>query len=147
MAERRTAEFSLLLLTGRKTKLKIDVFDAAQWKQGAKGLYRARLNGRWYAAPKQRFSFKTIAGIGEYFAGHVARMVEGEDAKPKRPNIPVGTSVRVFNGAVVDGQRQYDVTRTATDPIQCVDGRWYVAVVMLGRGMEMRPVDEMEVRK
>lgn len=146
MAERREKAFSLLLLTGRKTKIKIDVYEADQWREGRKGLYRARLNGRWYAAPKQRFSFKTIGGIGKYFADHVARIIEGEDTAANRPNIPPGTSVRVFNGTVIDGQRQYDVTRTRTDPIQCVDGRWYVAVVMCGQGTVMKAVDEMEVR-
>jgi hypothetical protein len=146
MADKRKAEYTILLKKQSKTALKIDVFDADLWREGRKGLFRARLNGRWHTDPGQRVSFKTPLGIGRYFSKQLVRTLKGEDLESRVPDIPEGTSVRAFNGTVLDGQRQYDVTRTAMAPFRGYDGRWFVPVIMLGKGLVMLPVEDVEVR-
>ncbi|WP_237559935.1 hypothetical protein [Desulfohalovibrio reitneri] len=45
----------------------------------------------------------------------------------------------------MSGQTRYEITRTASEPIQGMDGRWYVAVLLVGAGITHVPVDEMQL--
>lgn len=151
MAEPRKKTASILLALPGNPPVSLELFPAELWpgQPGADaGLYRVRQGGRWVRVGGEKFSFLSRAAVG----GLVARLLgplSGDDAPAEeaRPELPVGTPVRVLNGGrSPDGAPLYDCTRTATAPHQGADGRWYVHVLLYGRGLVRIPVTECHRR-
>ena len=139
MASERNPDYSVLLKKEGKTKSKIEFFFPPKTGERC----RARVNGRWHQ-PGQGSSISPRE-VQDLIIEELREMTEAPAPEPK-PDIRKHTSVRVANGKVLDGKRQFDVTRTSTDPIQGYDGRWYVGVILLGEGVVMVPVEDVEVR-
>lgn len=147
MAEPRKKTAHILLTLPGKTPVSLELFPAELWpgQPGAvAGVFRVRQGGRWVRVGGEKYSFLPPAAVG----GLVARLLGGlsGDAAPAeelRPELPVGTPVRVVNGGrAPDGTPLYDRTRTATQPHQGADGCWYVHVLLFGRGLVQVPVSE-----
>jgi hypothetical protein len=140
---------SLLLKNGSKTDVKIELFDSREWSEArgsGPGLYRARVNGKWYCLQDNQYTFLTLEGVSKLFGHEISNAIGPNSCSGEIPVVPVGTSVRVPNGRLCGSKPLFDVTRTKTDPLQGIDGRWYVGVFMIGRGTVLVPVDTIEVR-
>lgn len=149
MAEKRQKTISLLLKNEGKTAVKIELFDAQEWAglSGAgPGLYRVRVNGKWYCLQGKQYTFLTLDGVSKLFGHEISIAMGSNSHSEEMPVVPVGASVRVPNGRHCGSKTLFDVTRTSTEPLQGIDGRWYVGVIMIGRGTVLVPVDTIEVR-
>lgn len=149
MAEKRKKSMSILLLTSRKTEAKIDLFPASEWPDApgvAPGLYRVRIDRKWVGFNGEKYSFMTLGAVMDHveLASMQVLGCSVAESGPLRPDITIGTPVRVRAGSVA-GEPVWDLTRAATEPIQGIDGRWYVGVVMIGKGTEMVAVDTLRV--
>lgn len=64
------------------------------------------------------------------------------------PDLRPGQPVRVLNGRTAEGVGPlFDLTRVASAPIRGFDGRWYVAVVLMGRGLVHVPASDVQTTK
>jgi hypothetical protein len=140
MASERNPDYSVLLKKEGKTKSKIELFFPLEMGER----YRVRVNGRWHQPGRD--SHVSPREVDDLIAAELGEITRAPAPEPK-PDIRKHTSVRVANGKTVGGERLYDVTRTSTDPFQGYDGRWYVGVIMLGEGVVMVPVEDVEVRR
>ncbi len=151
MAEKRPHDFEFLLRFQGKKKVKIHFYSAAHWpnKGGKKGLFRLKVSTyldktgtyseRWYPAPHQ-YDFLTQAKAWELVKTWSSQPV----TRPEPiPNIPPKTRVRVFNGNIFEGEKQYDLTWTLTKPVRLSDGRVYVVVLLPGKGHEHVPLSDI----
>jgi len=147
VAEKRKALQSILLNNGRKTPLKIELFCATQWPgaSGARvGLLRIRVNRKWLC-PSGKYTFFNAQGVAALLTALVAGVDPLEICEP--PDLPRSSPVRVPTGTVLSGQPLYDKTRTNTEPLLGIDGRWHVSVTLVGRGTFHTPVDELEMTR
>jgi hypothetical protein len=134
MAEKRTFSCSICVKINAKTVAKFECFPAEQWPKGTPGLFRIRRNRAWLGDERR---FLPPERIGQA----VAEACFGPAAAPQpRPELPRRSWVRAPNAGP---DADYDRTRTLTEPIQAMDGRWYVAVTLYGTGMVMVPVDSL----
>ena len=156
MAEKRASEFSVLLRFPGKDSIKIQFYSASLWpgKGGTEGHYRLKVghalpdtpgqfSEAWYPAA-HRYEFLTPSQAWEIVGGLSGGSPVAEEPLP---DLPPASPVRVPNGNVLDGQTQYDITRTATRPVRLSDGRAYVVVNMIGRGAVHVPLDTIDIIK
>lgn len=152
MAEQRKKHASILLTVGGNQPVSLELFPAEQWasKPGAApGLFRVRQGGKWVARNGDKYTFMTPAMAAMLVANMLAAdtLAETPVAQAPRPDLPVGTHVRVANGNVFDGAiTLHDCTRTATAPFQGADGQWYVHVLLYGRGLVPVPCTAVKRR-
>lgn len=145
MADPRKATRTIVLKDERRQTVKIEMFCATMWPDapGARpGLVRLRVDGKWFYDGVRRYTFFNVQGVTT-LVGAILAGKGMELSQPSRPELPRGSTVSVPNGKVLAGQLLYDRTRTASEPIIGIDGRWYVAVTMYGRGTIHVPVDEL----
>jgi hypothetical protein len=147
MAEQREKSIAVLLHSGRKTRAKVELFPAEQWKAegGRPGLYRLRVNGKWLSNG-HKYVFHSLEGVQEAVGQVLGPLLGAEAEEAPRPDLPQGTAVKVPNGKRIGDQPLYEITHTSTPPIQARDGRWYVAVTRWGEGRVFVAVDDL-VRK
>ena len=153
--EKRKKSLSILLRDERKTESKIDLYSALEWPDApgsGPNLCRVMVDGKWIIFNDEKYTFMTLdAAMNSVelsawsLLGPCERDFRGWPAQAK-PTISIGTPVRIQTGQIA-GQKLYDLTRAATDPIQCIDGRWYVGVIMIGTGTVMVPVDTLQVQE
>ena len=139
MAEKRQFTHSICVKIGAKTVAKIECFPAEQW-QGKIGSFRLRCNRRWMDAPDGQPLYLEPARIGDM----VASTAFGSAQPCPRPLLRRGDWVRVPTN-VLAGQPLYQKSRALTEPIQGVDGQWYVAVSVFGQGIFMAPVQSLVI--
>jgi hypothetical protein len=116
----------------------MELFPSEQWDDGKPGLYRLRIDRKWHDG--SYIDVQQISAIASTIAVGESPVIAPE------PDLPVGTSVSVANGRKLGDVAQRDVTRTTTPPILAYDGRWYVGVLLWGRGTALIPVDELKRR-
>lgn len=158
MADPRKPVFSILI---RPTKegapsRKVSFYPAELWpnQDGRKGTFRLKVGVQhpdrpgdfsesWHPGPRVYEFMTPVAALGL-----VMEMCLGKPVKRRSPRrIPVGTPVRIRNtrADVRKGAPEYDLSRTATRPVRLADGRDYVVVLLVGRGMVHVPLDDVEV--
>ena len=145
--EKRKKCLSILLLTSRKTEVKIDLYSASEWPDvsgSGPDLFRIMVDGKWQGFADENYSFMTLDAAMDYVELNAASILGCENIIPLKPEIGPGTSVRVPS-RVLDGEQMYDLTKCVTSPLQWRDGRWYAGVIIIGRGTELKRVDEMEI--
>ena len=118
------------------TRTKIEL-SPAENHGGPPGLFRVRVNRRWYDMADGRHLY---LGPAEVAALAAELATGGECTQVEPPVLPVKSRVRVPRG--VPGSSPVWTGYTATDPILAADGRWYVAVVVYG-GVEFHPVNNL----
>ena len=125
--------------------LSLELFSAGEWpeeidavairkanangcRNGGAGLYRVRVNDVWHC-PVGKYSFLTCSAIGELVAGLLndGELPEEEPA----PYLPEKAEVRVY--LPDDFSNESGTIRVP--PYQRRDGRWYVQVWVLGKGV------------
>lgn len=104
---------------------------------GPDGLYRVRIDRRWYNSPDGEPLFFDSVRLMELIRT-VAFGVLEEPAPA--PNIPPKARVSVWS--VVDGEKRYECGWTVTPPIRAFDGRWVIAVMLAGKTVFM-PVENI----
>ncbi|WP_034609312.1 hypothetical protein [Desulfovibrio aminophilus] len=145
MAERRKVWKSVCVWYGAKLTLKFEMFPSEQWPDGARGRYRVRLDRRWLDAADGGRLYLDAAGIGALLAERLGGPKLAEEAAP---DLRPGQPVRVLNGRTAEGVGPlFDLTRVAGEPIRGFDGRWYVAVVLMGRGLVHVPASDVQTTK
>lgn len=142
MAEKRKKSSSILLVLDGKT-LSLELFDAALWpeRSSTEGLYRVRLDGRWYA-PAGKYTFLPLCAVGEL----VARLLSQEAPlmEEERPGLRMRQRVRVLFGDCAAGvPLQKRLAFTLSPPWRGVDGRWHVFVGLDGYVREV-PCHDIE---
>lgn len=95
--------------------------------------YRLRLNRRWLDAQDGKHLYFNEIGVAFW----VARNVFGVLPCPV-PKIKDKQRVKVKTC-----DNKYELTWTDTPPIQACDGRWYVAVLLFGKGKIFVPCDDV----
>ena len=138
---------SIMLATSRKTDLKIDLFESKNWHHAAgsgPGKYRIMVDGKWIGLAHDQYTFFTLDGITKYAKTLIAAALGCDLPAPKPPDIKDGGRVRIKSGEV-GGMPIYDKTFACGNPIQGISGRWFIGVIVVGRGMQMVAVDELEV--
>lgn len=151
MAEKRKAESTLCVKIDAKTVAKIELFPASQWQESTQagaafaGRYRLRINRRWHDTPEGGPLYLDMHQIMA-LAATCAAGGALPDLEPA-PDLPRHTRVSVPNGRYLAGKAQYDGTRTGTEPLRGHDGRWYVSVLLYGKGNVMVPVDTLLIHR
>lgn len=150
MAEKRIFTRTLCAKTGAKTVAKIEMFPAEQWAESAQeaaalaGRFRLRVNRRWLDLPEGGMAFLDARQIGM----QAAALALGEiPALEAAPDLPRGSAVSAPTGRMIYGECETNGTRTVTEPIRGYDGRWYVAVLLWGKGTVFARVDELRRKK
>ncbi len=146
--EKRKKEMSILLLTKRKTDAKIDLFSASEWPDvpgASPDLFRLRVDGRWFCRDGEKYTFLSLEGVSNELRRLIGEQLGHERQCFERPNIASGHPVRVPKGKLA-GEVLYDLSRAATPPIQGIDGRWYIGVILIGQGTVMLPVDAIDIQ-
>lgn len=144
MAEQRERLGLVLLKLGSKRRGRSDrsleVFEAMQWPDApgaGHGLYRVRMAGRWVTANGQAHTFFTPEQLGLLLAGELTKPGMLDTLENGRPDLRKGQNVRVYPDPASrerlsdDEQTRAGSTRTrvGSDPIQCVDGQWYIIIL------------------
>lgn len=142
MAEHRDFAVSICVKIDAKTVAKFEAFPATQWAFGRLGEFRVRRNRKWVGDSNGKKHFFTPQAIAQ-FVTKAAFGIE-EACQPPRPNLPRRSWVLVSS---YETKPIHQRVRTATDPIQGQDGRWYVAIGLYGHGTVMVPVDELTILK
>ncbi|MGE4298926.1 MAG: hypothetical protein AB7E47_12935 [Desulfovibrionaceae bacterium] len=152
MAEKRQKIASILLRTaGKRPVLKtFELFAATDWpgEQGAAaGRYRVRMGGKWLTLAGRKYTFLTLPDIGDALGAGLAGLLGQELAPVAGPpeQLRKGARVRARNGRVLAGQPLYDITILASDPLQDQAGQWWVLVHLFRRGLQLVPVEDVEV--
>ncbi len=148
MTEKRSKTMSVLLKNESKAAVKIELFPSGEWSAThgvGRDLFRLRINGRWSCNNGEKYSFLTLDGAMNEVCSLITDYLDHPHPCQQKPMIKSGTPVRVPVGEVA-GQTIYERTFAATPPIKCIDGRWYVGVIMFGKGTKMIPVDSMEIQ-
>lgn len=152
--ESRPYEFSIIFRCREKGSLKVTFYSAKQWPEhgGRDGAWRLKV-GRpkkdkpgefsecWWPRPRE-YKFLTSSRAWELVA---ELTLQDKPVPAPITEIPRDTLVRVPNGNILAGEVQYDLTRTATEPVRLDDGRDYVVVLMVGQGLIHVPVDNVIV--
>jgi len=142
MAESRTRKALLLLTTESKARLKVELYDAAQWPdaEGSEpGLLRLRVNGRW-ACNGSKYTFFDLSGLAAYLAREFGAVL-GLEAPREAPVLPRGTRVRMPTARIGD-KTFFTATWTAGDPYQLATGQWLVKCI---GARDPVPVHDLEV--
>ena len=140
MAEKRKFDFSICVKIDAKTAFKVELFDAAQWQKAEQGRYRCRVSGRWHDLPDGKPAYLDMRQALEL----VEALTRGGDLRlDPEPDIPIATAVSVPNGEVIGGVVMRDITRVTTPPVRGYDGRWYVGVLLYGRGTVIFPTTDL----
>jgi hypothetical protein len=138
--EQRKKIGSILLRPASKEPVSVEIYPAELWAEGSPGLYRLRVAGAWLRTEAEQYYFLTLEGLGLWLARHFAALVGAQAAQPQ-PDLPRHSLVGVESPDFTS-----NLTRTATAPIQGIDGRWYTVVSIFGQGMVHVPVEECRVR-
>lgn len=151
MSEKRKQCISLCLKADGKTSVKIELFPSDQWPDvegSAPGLYRIRTNDAWYCPDDQKYTFLTLDAVTKIFSEEVSKDLGGDCSQnAEECTIKSGAPVRMFTGEMIGDKKIYTLSRVATDPpIKGYDGRWYVGVILFGKGARLVPVDTLEVQ-
>lgn len=144
MAEQRQKIASILLTTEGKRPVSIELFPAEAWEdrpESAAGLLRLRQDGKWLCPEGRKYAFFAPEAVG----AHVARLLAERADAEACPVLPRGSRVRVHNGNAFGDASLYDCTHTHTEPYQAVDGRWYVHVLVFGKGLVPVPCCDVEL--
>lgn len=118
----------------KRTKIELS---PAENHGGPSGLFRVRVNRRWYDMADGRHLYLAPAEVAA-LAAELA--TGGECPQVEPPMLPVKSRVIVPHG--IPGGSPVSRGYTATDPILGIDGTWYVAVVVYG-GVELHPVNNL----
>lgn len=145
MAEKRQAWKTVCVWFRAKQEFRFELFASEQWPDGAPGRYRVRLDRRWLDGADGGRLYLDAAGIGALLAERLGGPKLAEEAAP---DLRPGQPVRVLNGRTAEGVGPlFDLTRVASAPIRGFDGRWYVAVVLMGRGLVHVPACDVQTTK
>eukprot|EP00828_Plagiopyla_frontata_P036028 TRINITY_DN47654_c0_g1_i1.p3 TRINITY_DN47654_c0_g1~~TRINITY_DN47654_c0_g1_i1.p3 ORF type:complete len:148 (+),score=5.45 TRINITY_DN47654_c0_g1_i1:177-620(+) len=125
MADHRNPTLSILLRKRGKTRpVKIELFCAAQWDHADADtrLTRIRVDGRWNTQ-RGKYTFFSETGLLRVLRDQIGPVLGLPKRQPRacRPDLHVGTRVR---RQLDDGSSE--LLRIVSDPIQAIDGRWYV---------------------
>ena len=124
MAEKRKHEASILLRREGET-VRIELFPATEWagQPGAgQGKYRVRVDGKWLAHDG-KYRFLRPRAVAELIGGLL-----GGKTLPPRPDWPPGTRLSVPTGKTVGMHPVLTQAAVMCEPIQALDGEWYVMV-------------------
>jgi hypothetical protein len=139
---------SVLLRNEGKTDVKIELFFAESWPQAAgagPGLYRLRIDGQWFIQGGEKYTFLAQDGVARLLASELFAGADPQCLVEGVADLPAGTPVRVPTGEHLQGSPLYNLSRTATPTIQGIDGRWYVGVILVGKGTVMVAVDALRI--
>lgn len=122
MAEQRKPALRISF-EGPDGKRKGSLYPAGEFPGGdsAEGRYRLLIGRSWWQPGGQKYAFVTPAEAFAILAGEVADVPAVE-----RPDIPVGSWVRVITARVEGVPVATTRSNTRTEPYQGVDGRWRV---------------------
>ncbi|XPV77664.1 MAG: hypothetical protein ACNI27_07035 [Desulfovibrio sp.] len=143
--EKRKRTATALLQIQSKKSCKIEIFDAEQWpaKGGKSGLFRVRIDGKWYSV-KEQYCFFTPDAIGRLLIAGLIPTTNEEDFC--LPDLPNGTAVSYPTGKMFCSKPVYTKSRTRGEPIRLFDGRWYVFVYDYeSRDRKLVPVDDLKL--
>jgi hypothetical protein len=140
---------SLAFKSEGKTRIGLEIFPSTKWidqPRSGKHHFRVRINGKWFCRPNEQYSFLTFEEIFKIFKDESSPFFgfsENDTSFQTPPKIESGTPVKIPIGKGSDGTVLYELTRAATDPIQGIDGRWYVGVIAIGKGTVMFAVERL----
>ena len=128
MAETRDKFASILLKIDAKRT--VELYDAEVWPNvpaARPGLYRVRLDGRWYAPSGVDYEFFSPVAVMKL----LARLVFSAAPEPEQcPHLPEKTRVNAPIGRdLMEGVRAMLQTHTKTRPFLDFDGVWKVFVL------------------
>jgi hypothetical protein len=143
MAESRSKSHHVLLSTDGKTTT-LELYDAALWpdKTSGDGMFRVRIDGRWYSAAG-KYTFLTLRAVGDL----IARILSGDPLFDDllMPDIPINTRVTVHYGdCILSVPERCEGGWTVAPPFRAVDGNFYVFVSTCG-GVSAYPLHDVDI--
>jgi hypothetical protein len=149
MSEKRQKEMSFAFKSEGKTRINLELFPSTKWvdqPRSGEQYFRVRINGKWFCRPNEQYSFLTFEEIFKIFKAESSPFFGSCEEGiffSTPPKIESGTPVKIPIGKGSDGTVLYELTRAATDPIQGIDGRWYVGAIAIGKGTVMFAVENL----
>ena len=126
-------------LGDRRLKLELS---PAELHDGAEGLFRVRVNRRWYDHEDGGPLFFDRAGLADLTA---ALAFDALPPLPEAPDLPRNTraSVTFWHNDLAHCEGVW----TSTPPFRGYDGRFYVGVMTVAAGFIFVPVDDVTVQE
>ena len=144
MADHRKPELSLHVRYESGKQRTAALFPANLFPGGesARDRYRVRLGRSWHMPGGQKYAFLTL--------DEAWGLLLGQKAKPQatsRPDIPLGSYVRVPSSWVDGEPVLYTRTYTRSAPFQGVDGRWRVLCMLFPDPVLVDDIKTMEGKR
>lgn len=111
----------ILCHTLQKVGPKIEIYPAEQWNktEAKEGLYRLRIDRKWYCSNGRKYTFLTPEELGQVIVAHIGINAPEAEAKPIFKH---GQRVSVR------GPNSWTMGIIGSTPIQGPDGHWRVWV-------------------
>jgi hypothetical protein len=142
--EKREYSMSVLLRMGSKKELRLlELFDASLWPdkpEADAGLYRVRIDGKWWMPGRKKYAFVTRQAMAALLAQELSAPGALDAYEQRMPALRKGDRCRWRPDDVECGCVQVSLM---SDPVLWVDGIWRVLIVDRDAGTRMVACDEL----
>lgn len=142
--EKRSYSASVLLRYGSKSMpVLVELFDATLWPdkpEADQGLYRVRIDGRWWMPGRKKYVFVTREAVGKLLAEQLAAPGALEAYEQRKPELRKGDRCR---WSPDDLERPDMRCALHSDPVMWLDGIWRALIVATGGQSTWASCDEL----
>ncbi|AGW14112.1 hypothetical protein DGI_2360 [Megalodesulfovibrio gigas DSM 1382 = ATCC 19364] len=143
MSDHRRPASSWMLRKQGKRAVKVECFNAQDFDDAADGalpgLFRLRIDGVWYRAQGEQYTFLSPEGVWRVLERHA---FEEQAELHRPPPLVKGDHVRAWLGER-DGVPVNERCVLASNPMQDEHGRWHVLVFTYRLGRVLLPVQQV----
>jgi hypothetical protein len=142
--KKRSYSASVLIRYGSKSEpVLVEMFDSTLWPdkpEADQGLYRVRIDGRWWMPGRKKYAFVTREAVGLLLAEQMAAPCALDGYDQRKPELRMGDRCRWRPDDLECGQIQ---VRLQSDAVMWLDGVWRALIIDREYGTRWVCCDEL----